>query len=235
MSFRKILPVGLVVFGCLLQVGVADAQDDAAKAVAKGMLVEGRQLFDKGDFAGALHKFETAYEIVPSPKIKFNFGLAYRALGRESEALAAFESFLDLAKDTDPQLRAEAQDYVKSLKNRIAASRRASEKSAAPQATAPTVAAVPVLAPAQRMDLSARAPEPEAASPPVYTRWWFWASAGVGVILPGSEPMVRYQFSSNQATQGRWRQVQEHSGFAITPELLDIHKNVVNDLDTRRP
>ena len=63
------------------------------------MLTEGSALYEKGDYAGALEKFNAAYAAYPSPKLMFNIGQADRDLSRPVEALEAFEKFL--ASDTD--------------------------------------------------------------------------------------------------------------------------------------
>ena len=76
------------------------AQD---KAKAKGLLSEGSAIYKKGDYAGALEKFEAAYAAYRSPKLWFNIGQANRDLGRPVEALDAFEKFLSLTPDASPE------------------------------------------------------------------------------------------------------------------------------------
>src|SRR5262245_48046586 len=93
----------IVVVACLLALeGRAAAETEAERAEAKSMLNQGLQLLDRNDYAGALERFERAYKLVPSPKILFNLGEAYRGLGRNAEALRSFEGFLDLAPDAPP-------------------------------------------------------------------------------------------------------------------------------------
>src|SRR5215475_11501406 len=67
----------------------AAAADD--KAAAKAKLVEGADLLKRGEYQSALERFQRAYELVPSPKIQFNFGLAYKGLGRNADAIEAFD------------------------------------------------------------------------------------------------------------------------------------------------
>ena len=65
-------------------------------------LVEGVAALKRGDHQAALTRFEEAYALVPSPKIHYDFGLAYVGLGRTADALAAFERFLAEAPDAPP-------------------------------------------------------------------------------------------------------------------------------------
>ena len=62
--------------------------------MARTKLLDGSDALKRGDFKDALARFKEAYELVPSPKIHYNFGLAYRGLGRPADAIDAFEKFL---------------------------------------------------------------------------------------------------------------------------------------------
>jgi hypothetical protein len=84
------------------------------------LLREGSTLFDRGDYAAALQKFEDARAVFPSPKIWFNVGAADRALARQVEALDAFQRFLDEAPDAPAESRREAQQAVAALKPALA-------------------------------------------------------------------------------------------------------------------
>jgi PEGA domain len=57
---------------------------------------------------------------VPSPKIHFNFGLAFEGLARRADALEAFQRFLDEAKDAAPERREEARAHVLRLREQVA-------------------------------------------------------------------------------------------------------------------
>src|SRR4051812_19729662 len=97
---------------------VADA---AARTQAQATLREGAALFERGEYAAALQKFEAAYTTFPSPKIWFNVGAADRALARPVEALQAFQRFLDEAPpDTPIESKREAQQAVAALKAGLA-------------------------------------------------------------------------------------------------------------------
>src|SRR5688572_3894649 len=60
--------------------GARDAVRDAARA----KLVEGVDALKRGEHQIALDRFEAAYALVPSPKIHYDFGLAYVGLGRHA-------------------------------------------------------------------------------------------------------------------------------------------------------
>jgi hypothetical protein len=79
------------------------------KAVARAKLVEGAQLLGRGEYEEALARFQEAYAKVPSPKIFYNYGLAYKGLGRNAEAMAAFDRFLAEAGDAGADKRVDAE------------------------------------------------------------------------------------------------------------------------------
>jgi tetratricopeptide (TPR) repeat protein len=83
--------------------GWADAKSDA-----RAKLVQGSEFLKHGQFEEALARFQEAYQLVPSPKIQYNFGLAYRGLGRKADALEAFERFLADAPDASKETRQNA-------------------------------------------------------------------------------------------------------------------------------
>jgi hypothetical protein len=96
----------------------ARAQDP--RATARARLVEGAALFDKGDYAGALAKFNEAHRTFPSARILFNIGQAERELGHAVQALRAFEQFLTEVPDAAPETAAEAREAVSALTARVA-------------------------------------------------------------------------------------------------------------------
>ena len=89
------------------------------KAKAKGLLSEGSAIYKKGDYAGALEKFEAAYAAYPSPKLWFNIGQANRDLGRPVEAVEALEKFLVLAPDAAPDTLEDARSSVAELQKKL--------------------------------------------------------------------------------------------------------------------
>jgi hypothetical protein len=81
---------------------------------------EGAQLYEKGDFQGALDKFKQAHQQFPSPKLFFNLAQAFRGLSRNPEALEAYERFLAEAKDASPEYREQAVAQVAELGAKLA-------------------------------------------------------------------------------------------------------------------
>jgi hypothetical protein len=89
------------------------------KAVARAKLVEGAQLLSQGEYEEALARFQEAYARVPSPKIFYNYGLAYKGLGRNAEAIAAFDRFLSEAGDAGADKRGDAERRRAELLKRV--------------------------------------------------------------------------------------------------------------------
>ena len=89
------------------------------RVVARTKLLDGSDALKRGDFKDALARFREAYDLVPSPKIHYNFGLAYRGLGRPAEAIDAFERFLADANDASPDLRANAERFRSELARQV--------------------------------------------------------------------------------------------------------------------
>ena len=96
----------------------AGAPSERERARAK--LAEGAKAFDAGEYVQALRAFQEAYAIIPSPKIHFNFGLTYVALGRYADALGAFERFVAQAADASPENLGEAREQIASLRRSVA-------------------------------------------------------------------------------------------------------------------
>src|SRR5947208_15700174 len=99
----------LIVFLALAAEAATPGATAADKQKATGLLREGNALYKKGDYTGALEKFQDAYSAVPSPKLLFNIGQAERDLGRTVDAIQAFEKFLADAPDASPKTIAEAR------------------------------------------------------------------------------------------------------------------------------
>ena len=81
------------------------------RAAARSRLMLGADRLKAGDYAEALVQFQQAYELVPSPKIHYNFGLAYMGLGRNAQAAEAFDAFLAEASDATTETAGQAHRY----------------------------------------------------------------------------------------------------------------------------
>lgn len=110
-----------IVLKALISVPVsAAAQNDPSKTQAKALVQEGAKLFDRGDFAGALARFDEAYAKFPNAIIQFNRAQALRSLGRIVEASDAVERFLKEAIDAPVERLREGQQLLQDLQKQLA-------------------------------------------------------------------------------------------------------------------
>jgi len=102
-------------------VAAPDPPSEEALTAARAKLTEGAQHLRQGDYAEALKSFKEAYQIVPSPKIHFNFGLAYQGLARYVEAIESFQHYLEEARPapSDPNAT-NARRQIEELSSKVA-------------------------------------------------------------------------------------------------------------------
>jgi hypothetical protein len=110
--------VGLVVLGGGPALVRANGNTEG-RVQAKALVVEGARLLRRGEAEAALQRFQSAYDLYPSPKIHFDFGLAYKTLGRPVEAVQAFQKFLADASDADREERMQAWRMLDELMRRL--------------------------------------------------------------------------------------------------------------------
>jgi len=91
-----------------------------ARAAAKAKVERGAALLSAHADAGALAEFEDAYRLFPSPKIFFDIGLANAGLGRNPDAVRAFQRFLIEATDASADSVARAKSQVQTLMPKVA-------------------------------------------------------------------------------------------------------------------
>jgi hypothetical protein len=99
---------------------VPAAATEAARETARARLVEGVELLRQKLFAQALTKFDEAYALVPSANIFYDRGLAYQGLGRDADALEAFDAFLAHADHAPAGTREKATHERETLRTRVA-------------------------------------------------------------------------------------------------------------------
>jgi tetratricopeptide (TPR) repeat protein len=116
---RLVFTAGFAV-GLAGWIPAAAAQPADPRAAALEQLRAGAERIDRGDYVGALAHFQEAHRLFPSPKIDFDIGLACQGLGRNAQALAAFQRFLDQAGDATPKTRAKAERNVAALEPLVA-------------------------------------------------------------------------------------------------------------------
>jgi tetratricopeptide (TPR) repeat protein len=74
---------------------VVYAQPAESVTAARQHFQSGKQLFDAGDYRGAIREFEAANKLAPAPLLLFNIGLAYERLGENGPALQHFQAYLE--------------------------------------------------------------------------------------------------------------------------------------------
>jgi hypothetical protein len=87
---------------------------------AEARVSEARKAYERGDYQQSLGLLREAEALFASPKLHFNYGLVYRALGRDVEALDAFTRFLRDAQGVTPDRRTEAERQISELHRRVA-------------------------------------------------------------------------------------------------------------------
>jgi hypothetical protein len=119
MFFRRARAAVSVLALTLVFAGAAAAAPSDRER-ARALLADGSKAFDAGEYVQALRAFQDAYAILPSPKIHYNFGLTYAALGRFADALGAFERFVAEAPDAAPETLVEAREQITNLRRSVA-------------------------------------------------------------------------------------------------------------------
>lgn len=112
----------LVISGTVTRPVLAAADSTAEeqnRSRARAKLIDGDGFLRQGDYGQALAAFKEAYSLFPSPKIHYNFGLAYKGLGRNVEALESYEAFLRGVPDAQAELLAKAESERKDLLGRV--------------------------------------------------------------------------------------------------------------------
>ena len=101
------------------EAGGAEAATDETQPVdgdstAREHFVLGRAAYRGADYAQALRHFKRAYELSGRPQLKYNIGISADRLGKNDEALEAFESYL--AENEDPPRAQEVRERIAFLR-----------------------------------------------------------------------------------------------------------------------
>jgi tetratricopeptide (TPR) repeat protein len=94
---------------------IAEIKENQILIRARGILEEGDKLYQGGDFAGALKKYEEARPMVPTEKqgpIWAQMGRAYAKQNQNDQAVAAFNKAIEVAPDQPDFRKALAQFYM---------------------------------------------------------------------------------------------------------------------------
>lgn len=88
------------------------------KSDAQTLLDKGNEQVLHGDYLHALESFQSAYGVFPSPKILLNIGTTLRQLGRNAEALDAYDQYL-AAPEADEAKKPEVRAIEKLLDAKV--------------------------------------------------------------------------------------------------------------------
>ena len=114
-----------ILLALLAQIPAGLADDSRAttgsdpKAEAQRGARSGTEDWERGDYLVALEEFRRAYALYPSPNLRFNMGRVLSDLGRELEALEAFEEFLATATNAPADAIGFASSRVRVLRARV--------------------------------------------------------------------------------------------------------------------
>jgi tetratricopeptide (TPR) repeat protein len=106
----------------------AFAQKGDKKKLAKEYVDAGLAAQEAGDYDGAIELYQKAYALVPHPILHFNIGQAHRLAGRDEEARASYEAYLDA--DPKGAKVKEAKSFLKEIEARLTVKRRQDEEAA---------------------------------------------------------------------------------------------------------
>jgi hypothetical protein len=147
-SSRVVLLAALAILAAPIAVRTARADNTAE---ARQHYQKGKQLFDSGDYRGAMAEFATADKLAPSPLLEFNIALCHERLGEKSEAVRRYRLYLDRVPNA--QNRTEVEQKIRDLEADV-------KKESAPPPPPPPAEAAPSPPAAEA------APPPAEAGPP---------------------------------------------------------------------
>lgn len=160
--------------------------DDPGLRAAKRHFQRGEKLYALAKFSEALDEYQEAFDAKQIPELLFNIGQCYRNLGDYKSAIFSYRKYLKLAPEAANRERVE--QLIRELEDKQDHS-DTQRLGLEPKKAAP--------APEPEADDAASDDEPrEAASRPVYKRWWFWT--GIAVVAGGGG-VLAYELSRPSA------------------------------------
>ena len=188
-------------------VDAVEPERGAAGREAKRLSDLGIAEYVSGDYVAALEHFEQSYAKVPAPSLLFNIGRVLSELGRDLDALVAFERFLAASPNATDDAHGFATAKVLVLQQRVAhLAIRTSVAGAEilvdgmPLGRAPLAAAVRVVPGTHQVmaraagyatalaaldaragahvDVELRLLPAGVNTTPLRKRWWFWTALG---------------------------------------------------------
>ena len=116
-STLTVLLAAALALGAPARPALAGPADDDSRATR--LTREGIELYRHGNSAAALERFDAAFALVPSPRLRFDRALAYRALGRTLEAARELAAFLRQPGDAPPASLKQARTLLAALDQHI--------------------------------------------------------------------------------------------------------------------
>jgi hypothetical protein len=115
---RSCIPNLIVVALVLTVARVSMADRPPPDKEVQRLFDEGNALLQARDYAGALQRYQAAYERYPHAKLLLNMGTALYGLGRNTEALETYEKY-QRHPEADPARKKEVAGMVKELAARV--------------------------------------------------------------------------------------------------------------------
>jgi hypothetical protein len=182
----------------LLAVALIAAALTATAQSADTREIEARRAYAAGRYKEAVDLYSNLYATTLHPTYLRNIGRCYQNLEEPQLAIKSYQEYLRKASVTQAERR-EIDGFIAEMEA-LKQQQAAATPGPTPTAPAPAVPTTPAAAPpaprsavvatpapsaaqsaSSSVDLAAAAPEPEPASTPFYTRWWFWSVVGLAV------------------------------------------------------
>lgn len=176
----------LPVLACLLLLvptlipTLAHAEELSFEAIemAREQYQEGSDAFRGGHYAEAEQRFQGVYEVLRTPSLLSDIGLAQERQGHWADAAASFEAYLRASPRV--KNRGHVEQRIAELHQR--AERQALIREAESPIAEPVPTRLRTDDPEDRL-LGFDEGEPAKVEPPHKSRWWVWALVGSGVTV----------------------------------------------------
>ncbi len=191
-AFSILLGTAVIAAPLVLAPAPAHAQkkqsEKEKKKIAKGYVDAGLAAQDAGDFDRAVELYQQAYELVPHPVLLFNIAQAHRLAGRDEEALASYQQYVEV--DPEGPKAKEARTFIKEIQPRVEKARAAAAVAARRAAEAEAAKAAAEEAERKRLEAEAARevtePEPEPEPEPVESSSGGGGRKRLGLVIGGS-------------------------------------------------
>src|SRR5579863_1195292 len=91
----------LITLCAVLMLGAAHRASADDRSDARAHYQSGVQLYNGGDYRGAIHEFQQAQQLLPADLNNYNLALCYDKLGDAASAEQYYRSYLDKVPNTD--------------------------------------------------------------------------------------------------------------------------------------